>query len=323
MMHRNATNTARPPSLIDTIGTGFRALNRALPALLIPLLLDLWYWLGPRISIRPLVDWIRSAFDPATWQQLRTQVSPLLTSDRIFDLKFSGQVEGRLPFWDRVYVLDPGPGVPHPFQAATWNVGGFLTLFGAVIAINLMLTFLTAVYLLPLADIIRDGAAPQGWARRVIRAWLSQLAVTGIVLTLLIVIGIPLFTVAGILASAAPAFGNLVAIFGMAVLLWIIFTASFAYDAIVVSNAGPIGAMLASLLVIRKSFWSAVGLYLLNFFILEGLSIIWDGLMGSLPGLIVAMVSSAYVGAGLAAAHLVFYHDRLPASAARKTGSQS
>ncbi len=322
-MHRKATNAARPPSLVDTVGTGFRALNRALPALLVPLILDVWYWVGPRISIHPLVEWVRKAFDPTTWQQLRTQVDPLMLSDRLFDLKYAGQIEGRLPFWQRIYALEPAASAPMLFRPATWYVGGFLTLFAAVIAINIVLTLLTAIYLIPLADIIRGGTAPRSWIRRVLRAWVSQLGVVGIILTFFIVIGVPLLTVAGVLTTVAPALGNFMAVFSMAVLLWIVFTASFAYDAIVVSDAGPIGAMLASLLIIRKSFWGAVGLYLLNFFILAGLSIIWDGLMGSLPGLIVAMLSSAYVGAGLAAAHLVFYRDRLPVSAARKPESQA
>src|SRR5688572_18920040 len=98
MTHRNATNTVRPPSLVDTVGTGFRALNRALPALLVPLVLDLWYWLGPRMSLHPLVDWLRRIIDPETWQLLRDRLGPELLTDRLFDLKLSGRIEGQLPF---------------------------------------------------------------------------------------------------------------------------------------------------------------------------------------------------------------------------------
>jgi hypothetical protein len=323
MMHRNATNASRPRSLVDTLGTGFRALNRALPALLAPLALDLWYWLGPHISLRPLVDRIRAAFDPATWRLLQSRVDPALISDRPFDLKLGARIEALLPFWSHVYTLEPAGAAPQPITPATWYVGGFLTLLGAVVAINLALTFLTIVFLMPLADSVRDGAPSRSWIRRVGRAWLAQLAVIGIVLALLMVIGFPLLTIAGVLTNISPGLGNFVAIFAMAVLLWIIFTSSFAYDAIVLSGAGPIGAMLASLLVIRKSFWSAVRLYLLNFFILAGLNVVWQGLMTSVPGMVVAMITSAYVGAGLVAAHLVFYRDRLPASAARDIASHA
>lgn len=320
-MHRNATNTARPPSLIETLGTGFRALNQALPALLVPLLLNVWYWLGPRISLRPLVDWLRAALGPALWKQLRDQLGPTTLSEQIFDLKFVGRLEGLLPFWQRIYTFEPAGALPQWVRPAIWNVGGFLTLIGAAIAINSVLTLLTAIYLVPLADVVRGAAAPHNWFQRVGRAWLAQLAVMGIVLILLSIIGIPLLVVAGVLVNIFPLLGNFVAVFAVVALLWVIFTASFAYDAIVVSGAGPISAILTSLLIIRKSFWSAVRLYLLSLLILAGLNIIWRSLTGSPLGLIVAMLSSAYIGAGLAAAHLVFYHDRLPASAAQPTGA--
>src|SRR3712207_121909 len=107
MMHRDATNAVRPPSLVDTVSTGFRALNRALPALLVPLALNAWYWLGPRISVQPLIDTLRAAFGPEAWALLVSRIDPALLSGRPFDLKLEGRFEGRLPFWQRVYTLEP------------------------------------------------------------------------------------------------------------------------------------------------------------------------------------------------------------------------
>ena len=317
-MHPNATNVTRPPSLVDTVAAGFRTLNQALPALIVPIILDVWYWVGPRISIHPLVDWLRAAFDPEAWQLIRSRIDPALLTERLFDLKFTGRLEGQVPFWQRVHTLEPNI-TPQLFAPATWHVGSWLTLLGAIVVINIVLTLLTALYLLPLADIVRGTTAPRSWLQRVARAWVSQLGVLGIVLSLLIVIGIPLLTVAGVSSAVSPLLGNVITVFAIAVILWIFFTASFAYDAIVLSGAGPIGAVLASLLVIRTSFWGAAGLHLLSFFILAGLNVIWQNLTGSVPGLILAILSSAYIGAGLTAAHLVFYRDRLPTSAARPT----
>ncbi len=307
MTHHNAANTTRPPSLVDTLGAGFRALNRSLPALLIPLALDLWYWLGPRISVRPLVDRLR-AFDPVAWDQIRRQLTAALPPDRPFDLRLDGQ----FPFWRRIYTLVPAGSAPPPIEPATWHVGGILALLGAVIGINLLVTLLTAAYLVPLADVVRGSPGSGGWLRRVVRAWLAVLGIVGIVLAFLTVIGIPVLVVAGLLAQLIPALGYFVAAFFIVAVLWIVFTTSFAYDAVVVNNAGPFRAMLASVLVVRRWFWSAVGLFLLNSFILGGLGIIWERLAGSLPGLLLAMATSAYIGAGLAAAHLVFFRDRSP-----------
>ena len=307
MMHRNATNAAQPRSLVDTLGAGFRALNRALPALLIPLALDIWYWIGPRISLRPLGERLRS-LDPRAWDQARQQLRSAMPLDRPFDLRLDGQ----FPFWRRIYTLVPATTAPQPIEPMTWHIGGFLALLAALIAINALLAFLTALYLLPLADVVRGSASPGTWLRRVGRTWLSLLGLMGLMMIVLIVIGLPLLAVAGVLVSVAPLVGAIIMSFFVAAVLWLVFSASFAYDAVVVSGAGPIRAMFISLLLIRTSFWKAVGLFLLSYFILAGLEIIWEGLARSLPGLIVAMVTSAYVGAGLAAAHLVFYRDRVP-----------
>lgn len=320
MMHRDATNTVPPPSLVETLGAGFRALNKALPALLIPVVLDLWYIAGPRLSLRPLVDWMRGVLEAHGTQLGTSTIDPSLLSERLFDLKFVGRIEGQMPFWQRIFTLEPETA-PSLLVPTTWNINSFLALIAGVVLINLVLTLLTTLYLMPLADIVRGSAAPGSLLRRVGRVWLAQLGVIGIVLALLIVIGIPLLTVAGVLSAIMPGVGNLVAVFSLAIMLWIFFTASFAYDAIVLSGAGPIGGLLASLLIIRRSFWSAAGLWLLSFFILAGLNIIWQQMIGSVPGLIFAILSSAYIGAGLAAAHLVFYRDRLPSSAARPTNA--
>ena len=53
-------NTRKPapalpklPGIIDTLSAGFQTVNRHLYLLLVPILLDLFYWLGPRLTVKP------------------------------------------------------------------------------------------------------------------------------------------------------------------------------------------------------------------------------------------------------------------------------
>ncbi len=310
MMHQNATNAARPPSLVDTLGAGFSALNRSLLALVVPVLVDLWIWLGPRVSLQPLAERLRS-IDPATWDSLRQQLEPALPTGGL-DLRLYGQ----FPFWRRIYMLVPGAEASPPIVPATWYIGGFLALFGAVIVLNLLLTLLTALFLLPMADVVRGEQEPRPTLRRILRAWWGLTALVGMVMIFLVVVGIPISAIAGILSAFFPAVGVLFMSLFMGALLWLVFTASFAVDAVVMDDVGPLRALMASLGVIRSAFWGAIGLFLLNVFILRGLEIVWERLTPSVPGLIIAILSSAYIGAGLAAAHLVFYRSRKPSSPA-------
>ncbi len=315
-MHRNATNAVRPPSLVDTLSSGFRALHRALPALLVPIILNMWYWLGPRVSLQPLAAWLRS-LDPATWDASREQIAPLLPEGWAFDLRVDGVFEASwlFWFWRRLYILTPSSNTVQPLEAATWYVGGLLTLFGTVLLLNLVFSLLVALYLLPLADVVRESVGAGNPIGRVIRAWLGILGVQGLVLVLLIVAGIPLVVVVGALTQLAPAVGSFLGAMLGAIVIWLMFTTSFAYDAVVLNQSNPVRALLSSLMVVRSSFWSVVGLYLLTGMILTGLGVIWQGLETTLVGMLVAVCGSAYIGTGLASAHLVFYRNRLLAPA--------
>lgn len=306
-MHGNATNTVKRPSLVETIGTGFRTLNRSLAVLLVPLALDLWYWLGPRISLRPFAAWLR-ALNPETWELLRQQLEAALPPDRAFDLR----IRGLIPFWQRIYTLDLPDAAVRPITRGTWYIGEFLTLFGAIVALNAFLLLLMAMYLLPLAEAVGSNAIQGSWPMRVFRVWLRMAGIMVVVLTLLTVAGVPLMTLAGVMIQLVPGVGYFIASLVFVSALWFIFTTSFAYDAVVLNGVGPLRALLASFIFVQRSFWGAVGLFLINIFILQGLGVIWQSLDGTVVGLLIAMLSSAYVGAGLAAAHLVFYYDRLP-----------
>jgi hypothetical protein len=67
-----------------------------------------------------------------------------------------------------------------------------------------------------------------------------------------------------------------------------------------------------SFALVRRNFFASVGLLLLIWLIGLGLGLLWDQLSSSPVGLIIASVGSAYIGAGLAAARMVFYRERTP-----------
>ena len=141
------------------------------------------------------------------------------------------------------------------------------------------------------------------------------LGVQGLVVVLLLVAGVPLLSVVVLIAQFAPLVGAFLASALTVALLWLMFTTSFAYDAVVLNRSNPVRALLSSLFVVRTSFWAVLGLYLLTGVILSGFNVIWQGLEATLVGMLVVVLSSAYVSTGLAAAHLRFYHDRLLAYA--------
>ncbi|WP_026370524.1 hypothetical protein [Kallotenue papyrolyticum] len=310
MQHTNASKTARLPSLIDTIGQGFGAVNRRLWVLIIPLVLDLLYWLGPRLSFQPLIERLGAllrAMDPNAWQQLEQQVGPLLApGSSPIDLTLPG-----LPSMINLLAPRLAHLPPPPTQPPVWYVGSVGVLVGAVALLGLAALLATTIYLVALAGALRGREQPPLTLRRWGQILGSTLTIGLMLLGVLLLVTLPLSIVASLAQLASPLLASLMLLMGLALLFWLLFTASFAFDAVVMSDVGPLRALLTSLLLVQRCFWGAAGLLVLGWLILAGLSLIWQQVAISTTGMLLAMLGSAYISSGLAAAHLVFYRDRL------------
>ena len=82
----NATTqekSARPLGVVGSLAAGFEMVGRHLGLIVLPVLIDLFLWLGPRVSIAPLVEQFtafllaQSAPDPKTIDQVTQAVQML------------------------------------------------------------------------------------------------------------------------------------------------------------------------------------------------------------------------------------------------------
>jgi hypothetical protein len=147
--------------------------------------------------------------------------------------------------------------------------------------------------------------------REVLIGWGRLLGLVGLVLAG--VIGV-LVVLAVLVAALALAGIDLTAVvlFAMNVgLLWVSFYLFFAAAAIAVSRVGPLAAIRYSVAIVRRNFWSSLGLILLKFVITYGLQVVLAAIARFPIGAPVAIVASAYIGTGLEAAVLLFYRERL------------
>ena len=147
------------------------------------------------------------------------------------------------------------------------------------------------------------------------KIFVKMLGVTLVWCGVALAILIPFLLIGGLLSLVSTVLGYTVMFFGVAGVIWMWFTARFAFAAVVISNASAPRALLGSVLVVRRWFWSAIGLFFLSYIIVSGMTVIWQGLAHlGLVGLLLAIIGSAYISTGLAAAHLVFYRDRMQSS---------
>lgn len=302
--------------IIDTLSSGYGLINRWPLLLAPPILLDLFFWFGPRLSAQaPLLaaaDLLVSQGE--TSDEMVTLVRQAAAQSDLFAL-----LAIQLPSMMR--LLNP---------AATPLAGGRplvdLAEPALALAVGLLLALagflLSMVYLVPIARVVRDGRPglasimPPIW-----RSWLRFLALVLLLAGALVALAIPLALATAALAMIGLPLGPAVLFAAQVAAIWLVVYLFFVIDAIVVSEVGPVRAIHYSIAVVRHNFWSSLGLILLTLIISLGLPEVFKAIARLAAGVPVAIVANAYIHTGLAAAAMLFYRERLARWQQRQRGA--
>lgn len=302
------------PGVIDTIGTAYAALNRRPYLIAIPVILDLYVWLGVQLSARPLTDFVER------WLQLgQTTNSAALESVRAFGQQFD--LFSLLTLTTPTLINDSTQvahlGGPNPaITGLAWWMIPLLMAVLALIGIGIGMLYLTLIGYLVQDEAISISGLVLRTLRNILRMYGFIVAVIGLAL----LVGLPILIGGGIITQSIGV--NLMPMVAMLLTLgalWGIFLLFFAQDAIVISNAMPISAIRLSFAVVRKNFWPAlvfVGAYVL---IRSGMPAALQVLTGAWWGVPLAVIVNAYIATGLVAAAMFFYRDRVSRFTAAST----
>lgn len=294
----------RSANLIDTLSAGYRTLHRRLWVLAIPAGLSAYLWLGAPVALgaagaelrQALVELVRGlGGDQQAGEQWARRV---LTDDARLGLAWLNYVP----------VLPPADGA----AGAAVGLRGPLQVAGAAATINGLALLLSGLYLAVLGEAARGERATT--AESVRRAGQVAAHILLYLLTLVgvgLVLALPLLAISAILVITVPGAALLVFLAWYVALFWAYVYTGFAPEAISVSRAGPLRAIYNSVHIVRRNLAGTLGLLLLSVLIGNGLAVLWRQLAATPAGLAVAIVGSAYVGSGLAAARLEFYREGL------------
>ncbi len=308
----------KPIGVIDALSAGYRLLNRAWEAWLVPLVLDVFFWLGPQVSpwraIRAMLDQVPpemreqvlAALGMDTWAEMPVTQGPnLLTLISIGPGAAS-------PLAATFGALPAPPGWSRPFiaPAAPWGMMGLfvgLLMLGAPLA---------GFYLTLVTRAVARGQGmpvPDFWPRW---AWTSGHLFLLVLMALVVLFGFSMgfgfllalgLVVGGVWVSALLVLGSLAFTWVLiGALVFFYFTpVSIAWE-----RATAWQALARSAYVVLRYPGASLGLMVVTFIIAEGFGLIWARLLGSLPGLLVSMVGNAYLTAGLTVAAFLFYQSR-------------
>ncbi len=305
---------APPHGVVASLVAGFEAVNARLELILLPLLLDLFLWLGPHVSIRPLVSRLLGVLaappgaDAATLRNLEIVRSALSDYGATFNL-FSMLSTAPLGLPS---LIGGRAAVTTPRGAAlTWYVDSlplYLLLLGAFVLVGL---FLGALYFGGIAQQIRDRRLSLALlAQQVWVDWARLTALGAVALAVVLLLGTPVLLVTGVLSLFSPLVGLVVWVLGSTVILWALFYAAFALHSMLLHRRGLFGALWDSLRLVQFNLPHAAGLFVVVVLINVGLGLVWNIPQDDSWFLLLGVAAHALISTALVSATFVFYQDR-------------
>ncbi|MBP7964447.1 MAG: hypothetical protein KBG20_03395 [Caldilineaceae bacterium] len=310
-------------SVIDSLSAGFRFLGRRFELLLIPILLDLFLWIAPQLSVAPLLQRIeqqaiQSASAPdmppdalAMIEQLTQVLDPVSRGLNLF----SALVNQNLLHVPSL-MASLGLGEPSRGVRSISDMGIFLF---SMVLLTVVGMWIGTFYLGILARQLPLGEGNKTTTVRefmvsVFQHWLWLLVfVVGLGVALLLLF-IPTFALALILTAISPALAPGATAIASGVILSLLFYMYFVVAGLILDDLDLQSAVWRSVLLVRYNFWSTLGFIGVTLFITFGFIQIWLILVESVTSPIIlwlAVLGNAYIGTGLAMSLFVFYRTRL------------
>ncbi|MDY7040091.1 MAG: hypothetical protein SVX38_04430 [Chloroflexota bacterium] len=314
-------------SIIDSLSVGFHTVTKRIWLILVPVVLDVYLWLGPRLSIAPVIQRLLPLFTVppevgADYQQMMIQNRELLE-----EMAQSVNLTSLLSTGVPTLMTGATPQATFLHTAPVVWEGRSLWVYGAVISVLWLAGLLVgSLYLAAVGQSVHaeepySSDSSGGFLSRAWVAWTWLTLLTVLVGVLSITITLPLSLILGLLAMLSM---NL-AIIGMTMLtgiaLWVGFYMVFVIPSIVMNRIGAWRAIWNSLNVVSRNFWATLGLVALSLFINFGFSTIWQQMRTGSSLTFVAIVGNAYIGTGLTAAMFAFYCSRYALWQKTMTGS--
>ena len=305
----------RPLSMLSCLMAGFEMLGRNWWLLALPVLLDLFFWLGPQLSIAPLVREAVATLDATPWPLPALEVpEQLIERFNLFSLLSTMPLmsipsllaqhapELTSPIGERI-VLPVASGL----SLTGW--GALLIPAGALLGFVYLNLLARKVYALRSE---KDAPEEQSrsWWRVTLRLIRALFFATGLLILRTIITPIWLL-VTGLAIAIDPCFGPAIQGLSVGIAGFIILHLVFVIHGLLLGERGLLRAILESVALIQINFPSSAGLVLIAMIIYYGLGFVW-----ALPAsdswlLLIGILGNSCIATALIAGTFVFYQERI------------
>jgi hypothetical protein len=328
--------TNRPTGILGCLMAGFEMLGHNWWLLTLPVLLDLFLWLGPQLSISPLIGDLATAMrrqpmpDVETTRQVMLQAQALDQTGEQFNLL---SLLSTVPLLSIPSLLaQHAPGNLSPVgERVVFVVQDPLAIVGwlaALIPASLLLGF---AYLNSLASRIqvlwekrRDSdssitpdakagqPAPAGCLLGNVGGKLIRVLSFATGLLMIFVMFIPIWSMLVVVATVInQLLGIVIQGLTLGLIIFFMIHLVFVVHGILLGGRGVLRAVLESIVLTRANFVSAMGLVVITTLIYFGLGFVWSMPPGDSWLLLIGILGNSCIATALITGTFIFYQERI------------
>jgi hypothetical protein len=306
--------------VIDSLSAGYRFLGRRIDLLLVPILLDLLLWLGPRLDIGSLFRQAAALYtDAAATEGMPTDMATLSgqMSEMLTTMGENTNLLSVLASSSLLHVPSLMAAIGPTSQQAVIEIAHPLAVIAFFLGLGLLSLLVGVVYLNQLAQALPLGSGPKPTDRsqfvnNVLRHWLMVLLYVLTLAVGMVAVSVPVGLLSSLFMFVSPAIASLLLLLVSSAFFALFFYLYFVTVAVVLDNLPVHRAIVASLRLVRRNFWATLGFVTLYNLIAIGFALLLAGLVGSSPvGTALGILVNAYIGSGLTLGLLVFYRTRI------------
>ncbi len=298
-----------PPGVIQSIRAGFDTISAHLAAILLPLILDVFFWLGPRLSIVNLFHeiesdmmaiWQAGGVSPADVQKIMQGYQATIPQFNLFWLLRTIPVGISSLMFARDLTQTP-MGSPSMWQVSGVDLipwMGLLILIGWVGG-GLYFRFVARL------SLPEDQERAPGTLRAVAQTVMLSILWS----VLLLAFGLPLFVLVAILFQINSFIAQIVILAASFLSMWLIVPMFFWPHGIFVKNQNFLLSILSSMQMARFTLPTSSMFILTVFLMGVGLNFVWSIPASDSWMTIVGILGHAFITTSLLAASFIYYRN--------------
>ncbi|MPM80053.1 hypothetical protein SDC9_127098 [bioreactor metagenome] len=307
-------STVQPPKLIQTLVAGFNLVANNIMLILLPVILDLTLWLGPKIKITNIMaDYFLNLQQMMTQlgnADLQAQSKTFLDTYSTVLSKFNLGVAVRTFPVGVPSLLSRELAATSPLKVLAFEVPSEGTAILIIAALTLVGFFLGAIYF---NAISRYTIQPveKFEIKQLFSQYGQSLVMFLVLAVVLMIIILPGFSLISIFVMLSPTLGQFLIIMAMVVLLWLVVPLIFSPHGIFVLHQRSFQSILLSIRMVRF-FLPGTGMFVLTAILIsEGMNLLWELPDPSSWLTLVGIAGHAFIVTAMLAASFIYYREGL------------